>query len=255
MNFKNLKYLIVLGYEKIFSVNEKNRSQEEWFYFLHIPKTAGTTFRLVLYDNFGQSSIYPNYYDFVAKQNSRYLGWKEFESMHRQIFPENKKLLIGHFGIHPLQLYAQHPPKTLCFFREPVRRVMSSIVFHMVKTRRYAGMSIDEILEKHLKSESMIQARSLGYMPKAHNISQVLKRIDQLDFIGISEQFERSLNLCNETFNWKLKNSSPQNVGTYSKSTFSENQIQLINDAVAVDRIIYEYALSNFEKRCSEYSL
>ena len=73
-----------------------DRAASEWYYFLHIPKTAGTTFRFVLYDYFEQAEIYPNYYELTVKQQSQYLVWKVLREKEDKVFHEGKKLLIAH---------------------------------------------------------------------------------------------------------------------------------------------------------------
>ena len=65
-------------------------------------------------------------------------------------------------------------------------------------------MSIDEVIDKYLNKEGSLQARQLGYHPR-RGIDETMKNLESLDFIGLSERFDESLDLCNKTFGWSLK--------------------------------------------------
>lgn len=255
MDYQNLKYLKRYFIESFSSKNEFSRDNDDWYYFLHIPKTAGTTFRYVIYDSFDQHAIYPNYYELLFKQRSRYIGWGKFNEREQEIFPKSKKWLIGHFAYAPLRYYKDKPPVTLSFLRDPVKRVMSTIIFHQDITRRYEGLTVDEILDKHLEVEGSLQARSFGYRPQRDNLDRALKNLEKIEFVGISEQFDRSLQLCNHTFNWNLQHDKPRNVGKYKPSIFTDEQMARIEAGVEIDQIIYNHALKLFEQRCQTAGL
>ena len=255
MDYHDLKYIRKLAMEKLFQRNNFQRDNNNWFYFLHIPKTAGTTFRYVLYDSFLQDEIYPNCYELQIKQKSKYLGWNQFKVNETQLFPAHKKWLVGHTGFIPIKHFKYHPPLTLSFLRNPKSRVMSSIIFHQKMNRQYTKMTIDEILDKYLDLEGSIQARSFGYLPKLENLKIAIKNLEKIEFLGISEQFERSLSLCNHTFNWNLKYDKPRNKGNYTSAVFSDEQINRIKQGVKIDQIVYEHALSLFEERCAQAGL
>ncbi len=234
--------------------NSFNRSEEEWYYFLHIPKTAGTTFRFVLYDYFDQAEIYPNYYELTVQQRSRYFSWKEFNPSKDQLFHNGKRILIGHFGWAVMRQYSTHKPLTLTFLRDPVKRVKSAIVYLRKRDRMYAGMSIEEVIDKYLRKEGTLQARQLGYQPK-RGTEVAIRNLESVDFIGISEQFDKSLALCNQTFGWDLKSIPKKNVGLYKEESFTPGQIEKIKAACELDYIIYNRGLELFEKRCAQHGI
>ena len=51
-------------------------SEDVMYYFMHIPKTAGTSFRYSLYDYFNTTSIYPGPIEYFVQQKAQYLNWK-----------------------------------------------------------------------------------------------------------------------------------------------------------------------------------
>lgn len=221
----------------------------EWYYFLHIPKTAGTTFRFVLYDYFDQSEIYPNYYELAVHQKSRYLGWKKYKEKEKSLFHNGKKILIAHFGWLAMNHYKDHPPKTLTFLRDPIKRVKSAIIYLQQSGRMYEGLTIDEIINDYVIREGSMHARQMGYRPKRDNMSQALKNLESIDFIGISERFDDSLTLCNYTFGWDLQPIPKRNVGSYKPDEFTPEQIEKITKACEIDYIIYHRGVELFEER------
>ena len=231
-----------------------NRSEQKWYYFLHIPKTAGTTFRFMLYDYFEQAEIYPNYYELTVKQRSKYYGWKDFNKQKDQLFHNGKRLLIGHFGWAVMRHFTAHKPNTLTFLRDPVKRVKSAIIYLRKKDRMYAGMSIDEVVDTYLVREGSLQARQLGYRPK-RGIEEALKNLESIDFIGISEQFDKSLALCNLTFDWDLKAIPKKNVGSYKEEQFTPEQIEKIKASCEIDNIIYNRGVEFFNERCAKHGI
>ena len=232
-----------------------NRVDSDWFYFLHIPKTAGTTFRFVLYDYFEQAEIYPNYYELTVKQKSQYLGWKAFREKEGKIFHAGKRLLIAHYGWAAVKHFKKHPPRVITFLRDPVKRVKSTILYHQKPNRMYAGMSIDEIVDQYALREGALQARQLGYRPKKDNIQRALKNLESIDFVGISEQFDDSLRLCNQTLGWSLEPIPKRNVGSYDMATFTQEQLEKIIAACELDNILYERGKELFIKRCAEHGI
>ena len=191
--------------------NNFTRSEEEWYYFLHIPNTAGTTFRFILYDYFDQAEIYPNYYELTAKQRSRYYGWKEFHPQNDQLFHQGKRLLIGHFGWAVMRHYSTHKPLTLTFLRDPVKRIKSAIVYLRKRDRMYAGMSIEEVIDKYLSKEGTLQARQLGYQPK-RGIDVAIRNLESVNLLGYLSNLIRALpcviTLLDGTYDLYLKRMS-----------------------------------------------
>lgn len=227
----------------------------DWFYFLHIPKTAGTSFRFSLYDYFPPQQIYPNTVEHYLKQKSQYISWQQYvEKVHHR-FNGRKTMLVGHFGLNPLTFYRENPPKTLCFLRHPVNRVMSTIIYHRQKNRRFANLSVNEILDKHVRREGSLQSIYLGYDFAEDNWQDCHRQLRALDFIGISEQFDLSLRLCNRTFGWNLRSVSPRNVGRYSPSVFTPEHISRIEEITETDRLLYDKALRIFHQRCHDIGL
>ena len=163
---------------------------------------------------------------------------------------------MGHYGYKPITYFRDNKPKALTFLRQAQNRVMSKIIFQQRPGRIYQDMTISEILNRELDKIAITQARSFGYKPgKNEDVSRLFRRMEEMAFIGISEQFERSISLCNATFGWSLKMSKSRNVGAYQQTIFSEEQLVQINKATQVDQQVYAYGLQLFEERCAKHGI
>ena len=253
MDFKELKLLLKLKFSRS-KISEFNRLDSPWYYFMHIPKTAGTTFRYTLYEAFSAELIYPNYRE--LSETIKYLKWSDLKPRIDTVFPRHKMFFIGHYGYTPISYFKNNKPQVLTFLRQPHRRVMSTIIFQQRPGRIYENMTISEIMDKELSRMAIAQARSFGYKPgKNEDVNRLFRRMEQIEFIGISEQFERSVALCNATFGWDLKVMKSRNVGRYKPSIFSEEQLARINKASEVDQQVYAYGLQLFEERCAKHGI
>lgn len=232
-----------------FDKSRFDRTTDKWYYFLHIPKTAGTTFRYTLYNYFDQAEIYPNYFELMVCQRSEYFDWKEYRDREPQLFSQKKRLLIGHFGWAPLRFYKHNNPSTLTFLRDPVNRVKSAILYHQQRDRKYKDLAIDDILDQYAIVEGTLQARHLGYKAKKDNMQRALENLESIDFIGIAEQFDRSLVLCNHTLGWNLEAIPKRNVGSNTDNSFSPEHIAKIESACELDYIIYRRGVELFNER------
>ena len=82
-----------------------------------------------------------------------------------------------------------------------------------------------------------------------------LKNLESIDFIGISEQFDKSLALCNLTFDWDLKAIPKKNVGSYKEEQFTPEQIEKIKASCEIDNIIYNRGVEFFNERCAKHGI
>ena len=94
----------------------KDVKSETFYLFLHIPKTAGTTLRHIIDDQYGQENVLTYY-----NQNSNHL-LDNLEAL-LMVKPQYKAL-IGHyyFGVHAKFRF---PATYITFLRHPVARTIS----------------------------------------------------------------------------------------------------------------------------------
>ena len=172
--------------------------------YLHIPKTAGTSFRKSAEQYFGPDQVLSDY----GEQSS-----STSEDIRSAVYAENdlaslretgleKKFLTGHFSMAKYrEIFPDSPVVT--FFRNPVDRVISEYV-HFSSHYEFEGSLRDFYSKPHFRNrQSQIMS---GALPT------------DLDFYGITEDYENSLNLFNERYGTKFP-MAKLNTGKYEGGT------------------------------------
>ena len=237
-------------------------------YFLHIPKTAGTTFRVFLENQFPISQICRTY-DFY--------GMKQYGEAELASF----RLFRGHMGYNLVNLLPARP-YTLVMLRNPIERAVSHFEHirrdpnhpkhHRIVSR---GTTLKEYLEdpelsrdlvngqtkplshhydrevlRHLLKESgspgefgRLWERGRRTMGPAEMLSLALERLEGMDFVGIAEELEQSLQLAS----WLLEAPSPDtsqalniNPQRTSLEELDEETLELLHARLELDQRLYE---------------
>lgn len=210
----------------------------EKYFFLHVPKTAGTSFRVMLQNQFDASEIFPN--EKMIMELGGYPRYPELKSNYSEKLKQIK-LLVGHYPLITGKLMGSDT-KILAFFREPVERILSFLNYYRATDARYRESSFEHILEseKHQTANQQVKLLSDGYFERGVSRLEIAKKnLSKLDFIGISESFEKSVLLAQKMFNWDLKTIKKVNV-TADKAVLSENLIEKIREMNSEDCILYE---------------
>ena len=215
-------------------------------FFLHIPKTAGTTWRSIIDLQLGAENII-TYYN---QNNSSLLDnlWAMVTSK------PNILGLIGHynFGVHnnlnreplPSKLY-----KYYTFLRNPLDLTISA---YYERLKRYPNefkknngttMTILEHIKCHPHFYDNIQTRMIAGTPGSNQINQhefnlAKKNINNnFGFVGISEKFDESILLLSKILKWRPcrygalnRNLEPKVIDQITKNhikkiTFYDNQL------------------------------
>ena len=248
MDLTDVKYLLRHCVEMV-TQSKSSKENDVWYYFIHIPKTAGTSVRYMLYNQFRASEIYPNNVDYYLYNRGRYVSLKDFKVNSEKYITKKTKLLMGHFRMFPINNCKERTPKTFAFFRDPTYRIVSSINYHKEKGKRYERYTKEEILLMIEKKESQQMAKTFGYDSKKNNIAETLDRISGLDAIGITEYMDLSIQNINKTFGWKLSDINHRNKSKNRKDR-DASIIEKINSLDMVDAIVYKHALKVFVDQC-----
>jgi FkbM family methyltransferase len=246
-------------------------------YFLHIPKTAGsslTVFLQTLYDNSEICGLFP--------------GWADLLRTSEQDIASSK-LIRGHFGVY---FNAHYPGALRCFtfLREPLTRALShyehvlrdpSHYLHLLATElgtfgafmrdprtrptvsnfqlRHLAAAIDPGAIAPMLTDKQIADRELERRIDTDDlkapVEELLRRagqnLDRMCFVGITEQFDRSLGLLCEIFGWPAPATAPitnVNPRAASLDSLSDVDMALLTELNAADLALYESAKSRFEK-------
>lgn len=207
--------------------------------FVHVPKTAGTSFRKSAEES---KIINTVLCDYGPKSDTT------SEEIMRSQYDENSKLkihevlknhsdymLTGHF---PVTRYKKHfyPYEIGIFIRNPLERVLSNF-YHKKRMNQFKG-SLDKFITS--KPAKNLQVRQFGNLP-----------LQFFGFIGISERYDDSISIVNALYNTDLEalklNTNP------SKESDNYDTSDEIKEAIysqnSKEFEFYKVAQTLFEKR------
>lgn len=168
--------------------------------FVHIPKTAGTSFRIAANNYYGPEYIL-NDYGMESKTTSPEVleyYYKSTDVEKLRAASSKYSLITGHYPVaRYAEIFASSPIVT--FIREPVSRMISEY-FHL-KNHEGLTLSLKEFYRKEEYCNR--QVKLLGG-----------KTIHEIDFVGVTDQYELSLSLFNKKFGAELEFLN-MNKGTY----------------------------------------
>lgn len=213
--------------------------------FIHIPKTAGTSFRLAAQACFGTESSFFDYspnssetskliHQFTDAGQDLYILQQAFKK-HNGIF------LSGHI---PATKFAPifASLDTITFVRSPVDQVLSHY-HHYVRFNNYQQNLEYFINEKRFQN---IHTRMLAG-----------RNLEFFGFIGITEYFSQSIRLINDYYNINLKtlrtNVSEETPEVREK--IPDDLIELIKSVNSDDLKLYQKAKSIFSNRLELFNL
>lgn len=211
-----------------------------WFYFIHIEKTAGTSLLYSLYRSYPQAQIFPNMHQERKYFMGRHPSWEEVDANATTFLPKDLKMLVGHFGMNPVDRFSVKP-HVFTFLREPVERVISAIEFNRLPGGRYEGMTFQEVLDKHAWADGTRQAQIFGYDHELENIDETLENFTKIDFVGFVDTYDS----CVERLSELLGLDQPlmtekKNLG--NKFAPTNAQRERLEQLTEPDRILYNYA-------------
>ena len=189
------------------------------FFFIHIPKTAGTSFRKALEEQYGVIGDYGN--------NPKHTS----QCVHQCIYNENDPLglknelnqrsntwLTGHVSLakYSDMVSARH---IITFVRNPIQQVISHYN-HYVTLHGFKG-SIDDFLKKPMASN--FQRKNLNSLP-----------LGLIGYVGLTDYYDESIQLINGYYglNLDVKNDNVNNKKTIEKEAISivlQNEITALN--------------------------
>lgn len=209
-------------------------------YFIHIPKTAGTSFRVAAERYFGARRVVYDY----GKQSPvtgdsvrAHLYEREAPDMPALLElwrTQNVALIAGH---QPFKRFGAEVglPRTFTFLRNPLERCFSEYL-HFQREQRFAGTFRDFFTD--MKGNRQLQALS-GVPYQA------------LGFVGITERYRESLGLLNELYGWKARYRKTNRAGWRAPSVDSVSAEDRAHfDALnAADIMLYRSACRLLDQR------
>lgn len=205
---------------------------------LHIPKTAGTSFRNILKSVYGDT--------LVVRFDINKKGVKLNQQPYSSSDLPSSKVLHGHFRYRELKKRFDLPEniQKITWVRDPVQRVLSNYY--------YLDSQLKKFLNEEGKGINILSKMKRSLLEFAQNEinqnrqSKFLEGIDleEFDFVGITEYFEEDLAEVTNVLDWpEIPKAIYQNKTASKKRIYSES---ILDDIAALnkrDMDLYKQAL------------
>lgn len=206
---------------------------------LHIPKTAGTSFRNILKEVYGEKGVVR--FDINNKRVVR---------LNQEVYTNKNlpaaKVIHGHFAYKDIKSLFDIPTdiQKITWLRNPVERVISNYFYleSRLKTLLNEEQNNLNILSKMQRSLLEYASDDINRNRQSGFLSGI--SLEEFDFVGIQEDFENDLVEISKVLNWeKLPNVLHQNKTPLKKNTVdfeTKKEIERLNQD---DMELYKKAL------------
>ena len=205
---------------------------------LHIPKTAGTSFRTVLQERYGKRAVL--HFDIYASGTIHAKGKK----LKGDNLGKKTKVLHGHFAYADLfdKVAVQANTPVITWLRDPVERVVSNYFF----LNKIIAARLQEGPDENLMNR---MGRSLKEFAQQEENQNVMSRflagadLQSFRFIGIQDYFEEDLQRLSKIMAWPAIKNRVHNATQLEKPQITEADYQLVAEANKKDLVLYQEAL------------
>jgi hypothetical protein len=231
--------------------------------FNHIPKTAGTTMKHVLWRAVGSDRVltslgedHPERVAAIAARLDRDL--------------ERPYAIASHvgFGVER-RLPARHSYPAFTFLRDPVQRTISRYWHYRSAPRRAAGLEPAQPLEEWLEGEVLhrynAQTGFLGGLWTRHHLdgeplerarfdrkllAAAKRNLETHVVVGLAERFDESMLLLGDAFGWPLRKTTYRRANGRSREReLTPRELEAVRANNELDLELYEFGRDLFESR------
>lgn len=209
--------------------------------YLHLPKAAGTTLRLIIEREYGLDKIF--------QINGLHSNEDVMKDLHAWPNFNDIELISGHqyFGIHK---YLYKECKYITMMRDPIERVISSYC-HIVRPKDRSMETLKDFAN-HWQGNNLQTKLIAG---GDSNLNEAIENIEKyFIFVGVSEMFDQSILLMQQKLSWKtpyyvIENPSHNRM---TADSLDDDIINIIKEANQLDMQLYEYAKENIFSQIKE---
>ena len=207
---------------------------------VHVPKTAGTSFRQALEKHFGPTRVIRDYgknaeatTEVVREHLYNDADSKSLDELIEVISNSPAKVLVGHFPVRKYARFFQEK-NILTFVRDPLVRTCSEYL-HRSRNASYKRSFSDFVAESSIRN---IQSRFLQGVPDG-------------SFIGVTEKYRESLAYINDSFQMRLtamrRNVDKKGGGHRFAENLSRGELELFGELNKNDLALYKRATQRFD--------
>jgi len=224
---------------KFFQKDKRVRAGQLQLVSLHIPKTAGTSFRNILKSVYGEEQVVR--FDIKIKTRKIDIESVPFDG---SSLPAHIRVIHGHFHYTDLveQVNIPETAKWITWLREPSDRVLSNYFYLSERLRE----ELDEE-KRGLNILAKMQRTLIEFARDEINRNRMSKflhgaDLSRFDFIGLQEQYDSDLKHLAQILNWPEYPVFRHNV-TRSRPTVDPDVLSEIRELNRNDYELYEEAL------------
>jgi len=207
--------------------------------FVHIPKTAGTSFRLAVADAIGADKIEYDYGESALETTElvrrHVYGEQDFWAFYKACERNGVRMVAGHMNCDRY-VAGFGAASIVTFVREPIQRIASEYQ-HFVRHKNFSGSFRD--FYKQPKMQNLL-TRAFNKVP-----------VWSAGFIGVTERYNESLQLLNSLTGLGLLEKR-ENVGKrklYQQHEIGDAELHELHHLNALDLRNYKRCLDIFEQR------
>ncbi len=212
-------------------------------FFLHISKTAGSTFQFILENSLGLSHCH------LGHLRRPVLDQRDVDFA-AKFFP-GRKSIAGENLVDPLR-FSVPDPFYMTFVREPVARVFS----HYQDDVRRGGKTIT--FEQMLATDGVLENFQVKCLAGRADLGRAKQVLEKFNFVGLTEKFDLSLHVLGKLCPVKL------NLNYNRKVTAKDNTIKnalaadprivdMVREKNQLDLALYDFAAQEiFPKFCAQ---
>ena len=215
-------------------------------YFMHVPKSGGTSIREMLEGQFEQTDVFPSR-EMIAREPTCYHNFRAFKDLWNRNGGRHYALVAGHVPYWRIRGLLDDDCLTITYMREPLARAISEIIHHQSANPRWRDVPINDIIRNNeaVFRKSFGVGSYFGRTPEAAS-----KALSRFDLVGLQSRFEQSLEMLNHLTGLELE-ARHSNVG--SRSEQGDDQLAIsalyeLQDKLADDAKFYTEACASFHR-------
>jgi len=208
---------------------------------LHIPKTGGTSFNVILENSFGIRNCHTNQTDRSTFTQA------DFEFA-RKCYP-GLRSIVGHNLVDPGQLKVSDP-FFMTILREPIARVISHYQYSVQNGHNKKSFA------ETLRASENLENLQVKLIAGSRDLDKAKRFLEQCAFVGLTEKFDLSLRVLEGLSPWKLQLNYERRVvarGNDVKDLVKSDErlLELAREYNKLDIELYEFAVNEiFPRLC-----